>query len=139
MRVLCVGRHSYLANHFATFFGDLGLDTRAAVGADGALSMARALPPDVVVCDYDLLATLALESWEQDPLLSTVPVVAVSLTRRPNEIHLMDVNGIAGFLYLPALDPESALRVIAAARPRRSVASPHSMPWSVNQPTTQLR
>lgn len=139
MRVLCVGRHAYLANHFATFFGDLGLDTSAAVGADGALCKARAVPPDVVVCDYDLLATLALESWEQDPLLSTVPVVAVSLTRRPNEVHLMDVNGIAGFLYLPALDPESALRVIAAARPRRGVASPHSMPWSVDQPTAQLR
>ncbi len=139
MRVLCVGRHSYLANHFATFFGDLGLETCAAVGTDGAVAVARSAQPDVVICDYDLLAMLPIERWERDPLLSSVPVVAVSLTRRPNEVHLMDVNGIAGFLYLPTLDPESALRVIAAARPRRSVVAPHSMPWSVNAPTTQLR
>lgn len=139
MRVLCVGRHAYLADHLADFFGSLGLETRAAVGAEGALAMARRTPPEVVVCEYDLLATLAIDAWEQDPLLSSVPVVAVSLTRRPNEMHLMDVNGIAGFLYLPVLDPESALRVIAAARPRRRVVSPHSMPWSVEAPAAQLR
>ena len=139
MRVLCVGRHSYLANHFAAFFGDLGLETCAAVGVDGAIATARRSAPDVVICDYDLLATLSLERWEREPRLSTVPVVAVSLTRRPDEVHVMDVNGIAGFLYLPTLDSESALRVIAAARPRRSVASPHSMPWSAERPTAQLR
>lgn len=139
MRVLCVGRHSYLAEHLAAFFRELGLDTCAAVGVEGAIATARRTIPDVVICDYDLLATSSLERWEREPRMSTVPVVAVSLTRRPDEVHVMDVNGIAGFLYLPKLDPESALRVIAAARPRRRVVSPHSMPWSADAPAAQLR
>ena len=37
-----------------------------------------------------------------------MPVIAVSLTRRPHEAHLLDVNGIGGFLYLPLLDRNAA-------------------------------
>jgi hypothetical protein len=44
-----------------------------------------------------------------------MPVIAVSLTRRPHEAHLLDVNGIAGFLYLPLLDRDAAMRIISAA------------------------
>lgn len=58
---------------------------------------------------------LSLEAWERDELLSRTAVIAVSLTRRPPEAQLLDVNGIAGFLYLPMLDAETAGRIIAAA------------------------
>lgn len=115
MRVLCVGRHQFLSEHFCSFFRELGVDTMPAVGLEGALAAARRYEPDAVVCDYDLLATVPLDQWEQDPLLGQTPVIAVSLARRPGEAHLLDVNGIAGFLYLPALDRGDALRVLAAA------------------------
>ena len=96
----------------------MGLETTAAVGLDEALEAARPWAPDVVLCDYDLLATVPLERWERDDLLSRRPVVAVSLTRRPEDQHLLNVNGIAGCLYLPTLTRETALKVLSgAARP----------------------
>jgi hypothetical protein len=44
----------------------------------------------------------------------------VSLTRHAEELQLLDVNGIAGFLYLPTLDRSAALKILyaAAARPK---------------------
>lgn len=113
--MLCVGRHAFLSEHIARFFADLGLDTFPAVGLDEAVHRSRRVDPQVVLCDYDLLATLSLESWENDELLSRTPVIAVSLTRRPNEVHVLDVNGIAGFLYLPTLEPAVAYRLLNAA------------------------
>jgi hypothetical protein len=104
-----------LSEHLATVFGNMGLDTAAAVGLDEALAAAGSYPPDVIICEYDLLATLPLERWEQDELLSRRPVIAVSLTRRAEEHHPLDVNGIAGSLYLPTLTRESALKVLAGA------------------------
>ena len=71
--------------------------------------------PDVVVCEYDLLATFPLDVWERDSALSRTPMVAVSLTRRPNEMHLLDVNGIAGFLYLPTLRADDARHILYGA------------------------
>ncbi len=58
---------------------------------------------------------LSLGAWEKDELLSRTAVIAVSLTRRPHEAKLLDVNGIAGFLYLPMLDAETAGRIVSAA------------------------
>ena len=112
---LCVGRHAFLADHFARFFATLGVETADAVGLDEALGVSRSFRPDVVICEYEVLATLSLEGWEQDELLSHMPVIAVSLTRRPHEAHLLDVNGIGGFLYLPLLDRDAAMRIISAA------------------------
>ena len=114
-RALCVGRHEYLADHFARFFSDLGVQTRDAAGLEQALVVSRSFHPQVIICEYELLATLSIEALERDELLSRMPVIAVSLTRRPHEAHLLDVNGIGGFLYLPLLDRDAALRVIAAA------------------------
>jgi hypothetical protein len=115
VRLLCVGRHRFLADHLSEFFRDADVEAACAVGVAEAIAQARALSPDVVICDYDLLATIPLRSWERDPVLSCTPVVAVSLTRRPDEVHLLDINGIAGFLYLPALERGDALRVVRAA------------------------
>jgi len=115
LRALCVGRHPFLADHFARFFANLGVETSQATGLDEALIVSRACSPQVVICEYEVLATLSLDGWEQDALLSRMPVIAVSLTRRPNEAHVLDVNGIAGFLYLPALNRDAALKIISAA------------------------
>lgn len=121
LRVLCVGRHKYLSEHIARFFNELGLETSFAVGLDEGVVLARDFGPQVVICDYDLLATLSLEAWECDELLGRTPVIAVSLTRRPTEVHLLDVNGIAGFLYLPTLEPTVAYRILNAAAARNAI------------------
>jgi DNA-binding NarL/FixJ family response regulator len=109
-----------LSEHIARYFAAMGLATADAVGLESAVKLAAATMPDVVICDYDVLATISLESWENDTLLSRTPVIAVSLTRHAEELHLLDINGIAGFLYLPTLEEAPALRILqaAAARPR---------------------
>ena len=103
----------------------MGVATTDVVGLDAALERAADTSPDVVICDYDLLATLPLESWEANDLLSQTPVIAISLTRHAQELHLLDVNGIAGFLYLPTLEPAPAMKILqaAAARSRFSLGS----------------
>lgn len=141
MRALCTARHRFLSEHLSAWFGALDLECAVAVGLDDAIGVAAAFRPDVVLCEYDLLATAPLTAWERDPVLSRTPVVAVSLTRRPNEVHLLDVNGIAGFLYLPSLTTHDARRVLAAVH--RPVAPPptYSLPgsheWTL--PTTNAR
>ena len=119
MRALCVGRHQFLSDHIARYFNGVGLDTVSVVGLEAALAAARRERPDVVICEYDLLATGPLTGWERDPVLSRTPVLAVSMTRRPHEGHLLDVNGIAGFLYLPTLTHEGALVALNGARARQ--------------------
>lgn len=115
LRALCVGRHAYLSDHVARYFASLGIETRHAVGLDQALVESRTFMPDVVIAEYELLAMLSLDAWERDELLSRTAVIAVSLSRRPQEAHLLDVSGIAGFLYLPLLDAETASKIISAA------------------------
>jgi len=117
LKALCVGRHRYLSEHYGQFFQKLGVDVTCVVGIPDAIDAARAQRPDIVFCEYDLLATVPLEPWEQDPFLSRVPVIAVSLTRRSDEMHLLDVNHIAGFFYLPALTDADARRLLHAVRP----------------------
>ena len=127
MKALCVGRHRYLSDHFGQFFQKLGVETTCVVGIADAVDAAREQCPDVVFCEYDLLATLPLEPWERDPYLSRVPVIAVSLTRRSEEIHLLDVNNIAGFFYLPALTEEDARRLLHAVRPAAGYSLPSAL------------
>jgi len=117
LKALCVGRHRYLSEHFRQFFQKLGVDSMSVVGIADAIVAAREQAPDVVFCEYDLLATVPLEPWERDPFLSRIPVIAVSLTRRADEVHLLDVNNIAGFFYLPSLTDDDARRLLHAVRP----------------------
>jgi DNA-binding NarL/FixJ family response regulator len=133
LRALCIARHPYLSEHIARYFADWGLSTSNAVGLESASDVAITAQPDVVICDYDLLASIPLEQWEQDALLSNTPVIAVSLTRNTEELHLLDSNGIAGFLYLPTLDEVPALKIVRAAASRRkySLMNPVNAPRQV--------
>ncbi|MDQ3996730.1 MAG: hypothetical protein M3303_06895 [Gemmatimonadota bacterium] len=114
MRLLCVARHGVLSDHLASLFRGFGAETFPAVGLAEACDAARSFAPEAVVCDYELLATVSLAEWERDPQLARVPIVAVSLTRRPDELHALDVNNVAGSVYLPALDHEDGVRLLAA-------------------------
>ena len=117
MQALCIGRHAFLADHISAFFRAIGLAAEPAVGLHAAMSEARRRGPDVVVCDYDLLTPTWLGTWNGDALLRGIPMVAVSLTRRAEEVNLGSLPGVTDFLYLPTLDRENALRVIGRARP----------------------
>ena len=133
--VLCVARHLYISQHLARFMERTDVKTRVAIGLADAAAVARDCRPNVVVCDYDLLATLSLGAWETDELLSRLPIIAVSMTRRPEEVNVLDVNGIAGFLYLPTLNAEVARQMLHAAS-RSVVRAPADTPlaWA-----TELR
>src|ERR687895_518139 len=110
LRALCIARHSFLSAHLARYFAEMGVVTSDAVGLEAAVERAITASPDIVICEYDLLATIPLEQWEAHDLLSQTPVIAVSLTRQAQELHLLDINGIAGFLYLPTLQHAPAMR-----------------------------
>jgi hypothetical protein len=114
MRLLCVARHGVLSDHLASLFRNFGAETRAAVGLAESVVVARSFAPEAVVCDYDLLATVPLTEWERDPQLGRVPLLAVSLTRRPDEVHAFDVSHVTGFVYLPSLEQEDGVRLVAA-------------------------
>jgi DNA-binding NarL/FixJ family response regulator len=135
LRALCIARHSFLSEHIARYFADMGLTTTNAVGLDSAAKAARDVSPDVVICDYDVLAAIPLQEWEDDVLLSNTPVIAVSLTRNAEELQLLEANGIAGFLYLPTLEEAPALRILraAAARPRYSLGARVGAPRRVER------
>jgi hypothetical protein len=116
-----------LSDHYGQFFRKLGVDATSVVGVEDAISATREYAPDVVFCEYDLLATMPLEPWESDPFISRVPVIAVSLTRRSDEMHLLDVNNIAGFFYLPALTEDDARRLLHAVRPSAGFSLPSAL------------
>jgi hypothetical protein len=124
MRVLCVARHGVLSDHLASLFRGFGADTCSAVGLAEAVGAARSFAPQAVICDYDLLATVSLSAWERDPHLARVPIVAVSLTRRPDEVQALDINSVAGFVYLPSLEREDGVRLLAALSGRGASAGP---------------
>jgi len=125
MRLLCVGRHAYLSEHLCRYFRGLGADCAGAVGAMDALAVASRHEPHVVVCDCDLINPSLLDEWATAPALSDVPLIAVSLTRRPEELPPLELVGVAGVLYLPALERDQVYALLAgAAHRRRGVAPP---------------
>jgi hypothetical protein len=105
------------------YFGQYGVTSTCVVGLDEAIRSIESRSADVVICDYDLLATIPLDEWERHATLSRLPVVAVSMTRRSDEMHPLDVNGIAGFLYLPSLRRENVERLVGALSSGRGIPS----------------
>ena len=137
MRALCVGRHPYLSEHYARFFGRLGMATEGVVGLEAAVRSAEQAPPDLVICEYGVLSEGALSAWEAHPVLGLVPVMAVSLTSRPEEVPLLDAHGVAGFLYLPMLRPEDARRGLPTAAPPAGYVLPTRF-GAVDRPAAAL-
>jgi DNA-binding NarL/FixJ family response regulator len=135
LRALCIARHCFLSEHLARYFAQMGIATTNAVGLDVGVEAVRDASPDVVICDYDLLASISLDKWENDRLLSRTPVIAVSLTRHAEELHLLDLNGIAGFLYLPTLERAPALKILhaAASRSKYTLSSRASAPSTMER------
>ena len=124
MRLLCVGRHEILSEHLCRYFADLGAQCEGAVGAAAALSLAENFEPHLVVAEFDLLTPAVQESWSQADGLREVPVIAVSLTRRPEECLPPDLCGLAGVFFLPALERSDALALLDLARRPRGVEIP---------------
>ena len=95
-----------------------GIECESVIGLREGLDVSRAAHPDVVICDYDLLATAPRHEWQRESDHDRLPIVAVSLTRRPEEAHLVDGRAIAGFLYLPAVDSAAVERTVVDATTR---------------------
>lgn len=95
-----------------------GIECESVIGLHEGMEVSRAARPDVVICDYDLLATAPHHEWQRASGRVDLPIVAVSLTRRPEEAHLVDGRIIAGFLYLPAVDSADVERMVLDATTR---------------------
>jgi hypothetical protein len=133
MRVLCVGRHAYLSEHLCRYFGKLGAECESVVGATEVPAAASRFEPHIVVSDSDLLTPALLDLWSGDAALAGLPVLAVSLTRRPEDAPPAAVTGLAGVIYLPGLDRAQGLALLAGAYRPRGVQSP--LDWQVSMPT----
>ena len=129
MRLLCVGRHAYLSEHLCRYFRELGADCTASVGVTQVLHLATGCEPHAIVCDCDLISPALLDEWAAEPSLAGVPLLAVSLTRRPEELPPVELLGVAGVLYLPALERSQLVSLLAGAHRRRGVAPP--IGWTV--------
>ena len=136
MRVLCVGRHSFLSEHLCRFFGDAGAECEPAVGAADALRKAAEFEPHVVVSDADLITPALLDSWAREPSLAAVPVLAVSLTRRPEDSSPAVLAGLAAVIYLPGLETEQAAALLTSLHRPRGVSAPSS--WCVDAPASSI-
>jgi len=78
----------------------------------------------VVVCDVDLISPALLTEWAMDPNIGDVPLIAVSLTRRPEDLPPVELLGVAGVLYLPALERSQVKVLLAGAHRPRGVTPP---------------
>ena len=135
MRLLCVGRHAFLSEHLCRFFGDIGEQCESVVGVCAAPLSAAAFEPHIVIVDSDLLSPSVLDAWSRDAALHEVPVLAVSLTRRPGECASAEMSGLAGVIYLPSLQPGDAISLLQGARRPRGVDIPPGTDVSARQVT----
>lgn len=134
MRLLCIGRHAFLSEHLCRFFSDLGSDCQPVVGIANALTVAGSFEPHLVIAESDLLSPAVLDAWSRESVLSGVPVLAVSLTRRPEESIPAELCGLAGVIYLPSLDRSSVIALLDGARRPRGVDVPQDALPGSRQP-----
>jgi len=125
--VLCVGRHAFLSEHLCRVFSAVGAVCEPLIGAVAVSQAAARFEPQVIVCEGDLLTTAVLESWAQDPALADVPVLAVSLTPRLDDVVPPDLLATdpAAVVYLPSLDRAQVSALLASAHRPRGVTAPH--------------
>jgi DNA-binding response OmpR family regulator len=124
MRVLCVARHKYLTSQLCDYFTSMGLEVHAAVGIEEATKEMKTFAPDLIVCDFSLLATLSSRTLRTAGL-STVPIIAASLAHRVEEVEVARVKDYtAGYLYLPTCTHEQARCMIEKACAPKPAAGP---------------
>ena len=124
MRLVCVSRHQYLSEHLCRIFGELGVQCEPVVGVAAAGVIAEQFEPHLLVVEDSLLSPSILDEWAILNAMRDVPVLAVSLTRRPEEGMAVSPSGIAGVIYLPALDRDAALALMECARRPMGVVAP---------------
>jgi hypothetical protein len=126
MRVLCVGRHAFLSEHLCRVFGAAGGLCEPVVGTNAVSQAAARFEPQVVICEGDLLTSAVLESWAREPSLTDVPVIAVTLTPRPDDVLPAELPGTdaAATIYLPSLDRAHVAALLDSARSPRGVSAP---------------
>jgi hypothetical protein len=126
MRVLCVGRHAFLSEHLCRVFGAAGALCESVVGATTVAQMAARFEPQVIICEGDLLTSAVLESWAQDRSLADVPVLAVTLTPRLDDVGPAELSNTdpAATIYLPSLNRAQVAALLASARSPRGVSAP---------------
>lgn len=113
--MVCVSRHQYLSEHLCRVFGALGVQCEPVVGVAAARELAERFEPHLIVVEDALLNPFVLDGWAAVNALCDVPVLAVSLTRRPEDGISVAMSGIAGVIYLPALDRNDALALMECA------------------------
>ena len=123
MRVLCVGRHAFLSEHLCRVFGETA-ECEQAVGTGNVGAVAARFEPHAVVCDHALLDAALLETWARDPALADVPVLAVSLTLRPDDAMSADADDPATVIYLPSLSRSRIAALLASVHRPRGVSAP---------------
>jgi hypothetical protein len=130
-----------LSEHFCRVFERLDVAAAPVVGLRQARAALSSYDPDLVLCDYDLLTPTHLELWRGDSASAAVPIVAVSLTKRPDEIDArLEARGVAAFLHLPTLNPTAARALFSTLRRTRDgVASPNRLSWPGTTPVARYR
>ncbi|MDQ2665764.1 MAG: hypothetical protein M3Z05_07110 [Gemmatimonadota bacterium] len=131
MRLVCVARHVFLAEHLCRIFGELGVQCEHAVGIVAAGELAGSFEPHLVVVEDALLSPTVLDGWGAIRALREVPVLAVSLTHRPEECVSVEMSGLAGVIFLPALNREEVLALMEGAQRPRGVMAPVDRETSV--------
>jgi len=139
MRVLCVGRHAFLSEHLCRVFGEVGAVCEPVVGPAHAADVATRFEPEVVVCEGDLLTPAVLERWAEEAALADVPVLAVSLTRRPDDSLPADlfISNPAAMVYLPSLERAQIAALLATVHRPRGVVAPRE--WRLPDDATSAQ
>jgi hypothetical protein len=96
------------------------------VGTQAAAQAAVRFEPQVVICEGDLLTSAVLESWAHDRSLTDVPVIAVTLTPRLDDVAPLELPGAdsAATIYLPSLNRAQLAALLDSARSPRGVSAP---------------
>jgi two-component system, cell cycle response regulator len=111
---------SYLLTEF-------GYAVRTAESGAKGLAVVRMSPPNLILCDLmmpDMDGYEVARKLKSDPLLATIPVVAVSALAMAGDRTTALESGFDGYISKP-IDPERFVREIAAylAKPAPDLAS----------------
>jgi hypothetical protein len=129
MNVLCIARHPILSEHIASLCTSAGAQAEPVVGMLEGMRAARRGVHEVVLCEVDLLVPDAMRAWDEDPVVSNIPLLAVSLTRRQNETPMLLGAPVSGYLYLPTVGPQDLARALSAACGIRVTAPADAYRW----------